>query len=401
MKRGIFLATAALLLVVSQIVGAEVFSFKYVAGTKYKILSKVNEQVYINNQYSHTGDFLNKISVSILKTKGDSGELDAHFVTSERAYGAQAVYDWSDEYHSTFWRNSRGVVTIDPGYFVPTVRDVPQFPTRDVKPGETWSLPGEEVHDLRPGFHLAEPLHYPITVSYTYLGKATIDGKQYDHIAIDYPIFYKITQYNGNPQMHPIRVSGFSHQQLYWDNVAGRPYSYNEKFDIIFDFSSGDTVEYTGTAEATVTESTAMDKQKVAEDIRKQLSDSGVQNTEVQPVAGGVTISLQKIQFQPDSAVLLPGEQAKLDAIAKILQKYPNRDILITGHTALAGTAAGREKLSLERAKAVGDYLLSLGVLKQSQITVKGVGAQDPIASNSTEAGREKNRRVEITILEN
>jgi len=401
MKRGIFLAAAALLLVVSQIAGAEVFSFKYVAGTKYKILSKVREQVYINGQYSHTGDILNKISVAIVKTKGDSGQLNAQFITSERAYGTQAVYDWSDQYNSMFWRDSRGVFDIDPSYFVPTVRDVPQFPTRDVKAGETWSLPGEEVHDLRPSFHLAEPLRYPISVSYTYLGKATVDGKQYDHIAINYPIFYKITEYRGNPQMHPIRVGGYSHQQLYWDNVAGRPHSYSEEFDIIFDFSSGDTVEYTGTAEAAVTESTTMDKKKVADDIRKQLSDSGVKDTSVQPVPEGVTISLQKIQFQPDSAILLPSEQTKLNAIADILRKYPDRDILITGHTALAGTAAGRQELSLERAKAVGNYLLNLGVRKVSQITVKGVGARDPIADNSTEAGREKNRRVEITILEN
>ncbi len=384
-----------------QFCGAEVFKFKYVEGTKYKILSQVRESVFVNNQYDHTADILNKISVAIVKTKGDSGQLSAQFITSERAYGTQRVYDWSEQYDSLFWRDSHGVFTIDPSYFAPTVRDVPQFPDRDVAVGDTWSLPGEEVHDFRPAFHLSEPLRFPVTVSYTYLGKATVDGKQYDHIAINYPIFYKITEYRGYPQMHPIRVGGYSHQQLYWDNKAGQPYSYSEEFDMIFDFSTGDTVEYSGTAHAQLIESTPMDRQKVAEDIRKQLSDSGVKNTEVKPVDNGVTISLQRIQFQPDSAVLLPSEKVKLDEIAKILRKYPDRDILITGHTALAGTEAGREKLSLDRAQAVGNYLLSLNVRRESQITVKGVGATEPIADNSTEAGREKNRRVEITILEN
>ncbi|HUX20003.1 MAG TPA: OmpA family protein [Spirochaetia bacterium] len=392
---------AGILMVSAQLCSAEVFSFKYIEGTKYKILSKVREQVYINDEYSHTGDILNKISVAIVKTKGDSGELNAQFITSERAYGTQAVYDWSDEYNSLFWRDSRGVFDIDPSYFVPTVRDVPQFPTRDVKPGETWSLPGEEVHDLRPNFHLAQPLRYPISVSYTYLGKATVDGREYDHIAINYPIFYKINEYRGNPQMHPIRVGGYSHQQLYWDNVAGRPYSYSEEFDIIFDFSTGDTVEYIGKAHASVVESTAMDKQKVADAIRKSLDSAGVANTEVKPVQKGVTISLEKIQFEPDSAVLLQQEKDKLKVIGGILAQYPDRDIEIVGHTALAGTAAGRQKLSLQRAQAVGDYLLSLGVRRQDQMIVKGVGASEPIADNSTEAGREKNRRVEITILEN
>jgi outer membrane protein OmpA-like peptidoglycan-associated protein len=114
-----------------------------------------------------------------------------------------------------------------------------------------------------------------------------------------------------------------------------------------------------------------------------------------------VTISLERIQFPANSAVLRPSEQTKLDAVAKILEKYPSRDVLITGHTALFGTAAGRQELSLRRAQAVGDYLLSLGAKKQSQITVRGAGAADPIASNSTQAGRERNRRVDITILEN
>lgn len=384
-----------------QICSAEVFSYKYTAGTKYKIVSQSTEQVYVNNQYDHTSDFLEKISVDVAKTKDGSGYLNAHFVTSERAYGAQSVYHWTDESYSKFWRNARGIVKVDPTYLQPNVRDVPQFPDRNIQVGETWSLPGEEIHNLQPNFHLAQPLRFPITVSYTYLGNKTIDGQQYEHLAIDYPIFYKITEYDGNPQMHPVRVSGYSHEQLLWDNAAGRPYSYSEKFDLIFDFSTGDMVEYIGTAQAKVVSSPPMDRNKIAEDIRKSLSNSGVKDTQVAPVSNGVTISLQRIQFQPDSAVLLPSEKKKLDAIGKILEKYPNRDILITGHTALAGTAAGRKQLSLERAQAVGNYLLSIGARKQSQITVKGVGAADPIASNNTEAGREKNRRVEITILEN
>jgi len=87
--------------------------------------------------------------------------------------------------------------------------------------------------------------------------------------------------------------------------------------------------------------------------------------------------------------------------IAEILKRYPDRDILVGGHTALAGTAEGRQKLSEERAAAVAEYLIDRGARTDTQIVVRGYGAEKPLADNSTEAGREKNRRVEITILEN
>ena len=81
--------------------------------------------------------------------------------------------------------------------------------------------------------------------------------------------------------------------------------------------------------------------------------------------------------------------------------QYPERDILITGYTALAGTEEGRQRLSEERAAAVGQYLLDLGARSRDHMVYRGMGAKDPIADNSTPEGMRKNRRVEITIMEN
>jgi outer membrane protein OmpA-like peptidoglycan-associated protein len=94
-------------------------------------------------------------------------------------------------------------------------------------------------------------------------------------------------------------------------------------------------------------------------------------------------------------------EREKLRRIATILKKYPERDILITGHTALAGTQAGRQQLSEERAAAVGNFLIEEGVRNRERLLFRGMGARDPVADNSTEEGMRKNRRVEITIMEN
>jgi outer membrane protein OmpA-like peptidoglycan-associated protein len=90
-----------------------------------------------------------------------------------------------------------------------------------------------------------------------------------------------------------------------------------------------------------------------------------------------------------------------LDKIGEILKKYADRDILVGGHTALAGTPEGRLALSRERAGRVADYLIGQGVRAPDRVVVRGYGAERPLADNSTEAGMRRNRRVEITILEN
>ena len=104
------------------------------------------------------------------------------------------------------------------------------------------------------------------------------------------------------------------------------------------------------------------------------------------------------ISFGPSEA---GSEKDKLDRIGAILKRYSDRDILVTGHTALAGSPGGRQTLSEDRAAAVGSYLISAGVRSKERMVYRGFGAEVPVADNATEEGRRKNRRVEITILEN
>ncbi len=92
-------------------------------------------------------------------------------------------------------------------------------------------------------------------------------------------------------------------------------------------------------------------------------------------------------------------EKTKLRKIANLLKEY-NNDLLITGHCAERGTVNARQKLSESRAEAVADYLQILGVRDEYHIFTQGKGSTEPIASNETESGRAKNRRVEITIMD-
>ena len=137
----------------------------------------------------------------------------------------------------------------------------------------------------------------------------------------------------------------------------------------------------------------------VVSEVQNQLKDLGIDNTNVVATEKGITISIENIQFKADSAVLEESEKRKLEKIAKILAMYPDNDLLVSGHTALAGSVYSRQQLSEQRAQAVASYLIELGVKDAYHIFSKGFGAEQPIAENSTEAGRSRNRRVEITIL--
>lgn len=401
MKKNRFIVSFFVFFFVLPHLYGEIFKFQYRENESYKIISRVTEDVYINGNYSQTSDILNKIMLTVGSVKNGAGFLNAVYQTSERADGDTGVFNWSEEYSSAFWQDSKGKYDISPEYYMPMVRDVPMFPYEDVLKGDSWTLDGYEVHDFRSNFGVPEPYTFPITVHYTYLGKTEKDGGLYDLISIHYDVFYRAEKKYKDIPLYPVVLSGTSSLLLYWDNTRGMFYADQEEFEFLVVLSSGITVEYRGKAEGKVIESSEMDRPEVAESIKKKLENQDLGNTAVNVDSRGVTITLEDIQFLADSAVLLNKEKIKLQKIVRILEEYPDRDILITGHTARAGSEEEQLKLSKMRAKAVGDYILSLGVKKAEQISIRGVGAAMPVADNATERGREKNRRVELTILEN
>ena len=138
--------------------------------------------------------------------------------------------------------------------------------------------------------------------------------------------------------------------------------------------------------------------ERLAKEINAQLTAQKVADTSARVTTEGVTISLSNIQFMANSAELMDSEKTKLREIARILGNVPERRILVTGHTALAGTREEQQRTSQERARAVANYLVSLQARTAAEITTQGFGADRPVASNDTEAGMAQNRRVEITI---
>ena len=119
----------------------------------------------------------------------------------------------------------------------------------------------------------------------------------------------------------------------------------------------------------------------------------------VESTNAGIRLTIQNLQFKPDSAELLPGEEQRLDKIAQVLKEAGNNQFLVEGHSADTGFEKGEMKVSAERAHAIAEALSRRGI-SASRFITKGSGAHKPIADNSTPEGRAINRRVEITILE-
>ena len=120
---------------------------------------------------------------------------------------------------------------------------------------------------------------------------------------------------------------------------------------------------------------------------------------EVEKTPAGIKLSIQNLQFKPDSAELLDSEKERLAQIAEILKTVPSAKFLVEGHTADTGNPVGEMNLSIERANAIASSLIKLGINSENFIC-RGFGGTKPVSDNKTAQGKAKNRRVEITILE-
>lgn len=391
---------------------AEKFVYKYEVGEKYKVLSTVKEDVLVNGIFNHYAEIVNRISyeVSDVKTDdfgGEKGFLEATFMTTEQAFDStknvisgNSSFEWGEEYKSEFWRDSLGIYEIAPVYFMPVVRNVPVFPNRDLEIGDTWEAEGQEAYDIRQTFNVSEPLIIPFVANYTYEDTKEVDGKLLHVINVEYSIFYDIPVPKGAPSTYPVSSMGYSNQTIFWDNELGTIDSYEDEFRIILEMQNGDRFEFRGTSRAEYTERLSVANDETLEKLQEQLKNLDISDTTVTKDDIGITLSIENIQFMPDSAYLMESEKHKLEKIAELLKAFPDNDLLVSGHTALSGTMESCQELSEKRAVAVSEYLQKLGVKDAYHIFTRGFGASKPIGDNSTESGMAKNRRVEITIVE-
>jgi outer membrane protein OmpA-like peptidoglycan-associated protein len=125
-----------------------------------------------------------------------------------------------------------------------------------------------------------------------------------------------------------------------------------------------------------------------------------LENLQLRQTESGVVVTLGDVLFASGEAVLVEGGLSSLAEVVDLLQTEPDKQIRVEGHTDSKGDAEANLQLSEQRAQAVREALISLGVASD-RVTALGMGEDFPIASNEDEAGRARNRRVDVILLDN
>lgn len=141
------------------------------------------------------------------------------------------------------------------------------------------------------------------------------------------------------------------------------------------------------------------EQERMLSENRRLIEELRSRGADVRETDRGVVVNLPDVLFEFDSARLTHDARVTAGEIADVAQGVERRTIAVEGHTDSVGTLSYNQRLSEERARSVADELVARGVSRR-RVMIRGYGETDPIASNRTDAGRQRNRRVEV-IIEN
>jgi len=145
-------------------------------------------------------------------------------------------------------------------------------------------------------------------------------------------------------------------------------------------------------SETAAAQAATADAEQAAAELQRQIDAMQAKVTD-----RGIVLTLGDVLFETGSSALRPGTASNLDQLVAFLRKYPDRSVMIEGHTDSVGSEAYNQALSERRANSVRSHLLRQGI-DGARLTAMGSGKSAPVASNETATGRQQNRRVEIII---
>ena len=144
-------------------------------------------------------------------------------------------------------------------------------------------------------------------------------------------------------------------------------------------------------------EQARLQSEQQAEQQRQRLLQQLNQVLQTKDTAKGLIVNVSDVLFDTGKATLKPGAKVRLAKVSGIILAYPDLRLEVDGYTDSTGSHAFNQRLSEKRADAVRDFLVSQGV-SPNNVGARGFAESDPIASNSTSAGRQLNRRVEMVV---
>lgn len=372
------------------------FFWNLKVGERIESVKTADVEYYENGLLKKTYKERNIVDLTVIAIAPKGGYRVSGVFKIFRLYDGNSVFHLEEEYSSYFIIHTNGKFEVPYNYFMPNVRHIPTFPDKEISLTHSWNSEAMEIVKVNNAPNLAMAL----SADYLFANIEINENNdplaviQY-HIMTDKDLLQAGLSRNGYPE----RIYGFNYGTFLWDMNKNIPVSQTERYQILFGY--GKNLSYLSLQYKMNIISTYKIYSTITEEEneinRKKLEDNLNDDVVVDTVPEGLVIRLGEILFDTDSYTLKEDAKDTVDNIINaIKQTYPDREIIVEGHTDNTGEANYNQALSEKRAKTVADYILPK--LEHDKLSYRGFGDKEPIASNDNPDGRQKNRRVDIII---
>lgn len=347
----------------------------------------------VNSGLKRVYEERNIIDITCTDKSDRLNRVNGLFSIHEREFG-EDVFKLKEKFMVDFLIEPNGHFVVKKNDYMPNLRHIPSFPDKEIKTDDTWAANGELVIDnFSKPFSLVFPVEYKLV---------RIDDDKDKKIAvINYSYTINMNLTGGNyPADFPVKIAAQNNGVLYWDITSQKPRDMQDLYQIVFVFASGGGALATAEFQMNIKTKNSLyknftedDKKKEKDDLKKELPEGVDADIDKR----GIVVRMGDLLFDFDSHEIREDTEKKLRDIAEILKKkYPDREIIVEGHTDNVGQKNYNYSLSERRAKTVSEYLKSK--IGHDKFSYKGFGQDQPLTENTTAEGRSKNRRVEIII---
>ncbi len=372
---------------------AEKFVWDLSPDERIEMVKTARIKYYINSRLSRIYDERNIIDLTCVDKSDRLNRVHGVFSVHEKDHN-ENTFKQSGKFLVDFLIEPQGRFVVKKTDYMPNLRHIPTFPSRELKINDSWKADAELVLD-----NFSRPFKLTFPVQYTFERVEKEKDLDIGVINYNYSINTDMSKVN-LPGDFPVRIMGENKGVIYWDLTNNRPKDIKDLYKIIFIFRSGrrslSGVEFhmdISTINSFYKNYTPKEKETARDELKKEIP----KGMDVDVDKRGLVVTMGDLLFDFDSSEIRNDTRSKLNQIGEILKKkYPDREIIIEGHTDNVGSKTYNYKLSERRARSVSELLKSK--LGHDKFSYRGFGQEKPLADNSTKDGRRKNRRVEIII---
>ena len=372
------------------------FYWNLQTGKRIESVKTADVEYYENGILKRVYKERNIVDLTVIAIAPKGGYRVSGLFKIFRMLKGDKVFHLDEEYQSDFIICSNGKFEVPKVHFMPNVRHIPTFPEREINLTESWNAEAIEIIKV----NNAPNLTMALSSDYLFANIETNEeGKK--NAIIQYHIMTDkdLLQAGLSRQGYPQRIYGFNYGTFLWDMEKNIPISQSERYQILFGYGkelSYSSLQYKMNIVSVYKIYDSISKEEEDKE-RKKLEDDLGDNIIVDTVPEGLVLRLGEILFDTDSYNLKSESKETIDNIINAIKKnYPDREIIVQGHTDNTGKEDYNKTLSERRAKTVADYILPN--LNHDKLSYSGFGDKEPIAPNDTAEGRRKNRRVDIII---